>query len=125
MLSRFEVFWYLAGLWNMAIAASPALWHSLTFHDKVTGSLGARIAVFLFGIGYACVGADCDNFWWVIVPLGAVLKLRLGFQHFKENKRLGRDANPKLTNVLIGDAFWGVGFISWLVLFGIYGVCSF
>ena len=116
----FELFWYFAGLWNMAIATVG--WQTLTHHDKVTGSAGTRIAVFLFGVGYAAVGFACVSCWWIIA-VGAVLKLRLAFQHFKENKRLGRDVNPMLSKILIGDALWAAAFIGWLVRFGIYGMC--
>jgi hypothetical protein len=119
-MSLFELFWYLAGVWNMAIATVG--WDALTFHDKVTSSVGSRIAVFMFGAGYALVAIACDTYWWVIA-VGAILKFRLAFQHFKETKRLGRDVNPNLTKVMVGDCIWAVGFLGWLAFFSAYGIC--
>jgi len=121
-MTLFELFWYLAGTWNIAIAL--LFWDKLTYHDKVTSSVGSRIAVFIFGLGYAAVASACDLCWWIIV-VGAILKFRLAFQHFKENKRLGRDVNPNLTKVLIGDCIWGVGFMAWLSYFSVKGICHF
>ena len=121
----YKIFWFLAGLWNITI--STLVWDTVISFDtrpraqnqSALQALSLRVAVYVFGIGYAYMMMLDKNsvLFWHTLHAGVGGKMFLVFEHFygliksrPHGKEKVEAMNP-LTIILIGDFFWSVAFI--------------
>lgn len=102
-----QVFWILAGAWNMVIAT--ALWNDLNRRDKkMKENKLFRALVFTFGVGYILVGYY-DWLWWFII-LGMVAKVGVVLDYFANKFDYEKLRPDLLTYIVIGDLLWVFAF---------------
>lgn len=102
-----QVFWILAGAWNMVVAT--ALWSDLNRRDKkMKENKLMRGLVFAFGVGYVLVGYY-DWLWWIIL-LGMAAKVGVVLDYFGNKFDYEKLRPDLLTYVVIGDLLWVFGF---------------
>ncbi len=100
------LFWFLAGLWNVAI--SLIFWDSLLQRDEKTRKqLSSRLSVFIFGVGYWAVGLWKGQCNWMICA-GIVGKCYVAFTHFAMKKTYRKW--DLLSYAIVGDIIWAIGF---------------
>mmetsp|Transcript_25356 Transcript_25356/g.37401 ORF Transcript_25356/g.37401 Transcript_25356/m.37401 type:complete len:120 (-) Transcript_25356:134-493(-) len=100
-------FWILAGVWNVSIATF--LWDYLLMYDSKTRlDIWLRLAVFIFGVGYACVGVFGDSCQWIAIA-GIIGKCWVAASHIMSINY--RHPGMKALNIVVyGDIIWAVAF---------------
>jgi hypothetical protein len=101
------LFWFLAGLWNVAIAL--LFWDYLLQNDeKMRKGASMRVSVFVFGLGYWAVGLWGNLCSWIMVA-GILGKFYVAVLYFgKSGGR--RTRREPLEYVIVGDVMWAIGF---------------
>lgn len=107
MAGTWNMFWILAGAWNIFIATF--LWNELTRRNKkVKESKVLRAIVFAFGVGYILVGYF--NWMWWFILLGIVAKLGIVLDYFGNTYDFEKLKLDLMTYIMIGDLLWVFGF---------------